>query len=147
MQSVIFKVNVVYYCSVAKLCLTLCDPVDCSTPGFPGLHYLLKFVQFHIHWWVWATDELVMLSDHLIFCHPLLLLPSIFPNESSLHQSNAPQPPQKNPTRIIVHFPTLVPKVKSEKQTLMHKTNKNAYVWDLEKWYRWTCLQEIETQM
>ena len=27
-------------CSVAKLCLTLCDPMDCSTPGFPVLHYL-----------------------------------------------------------------------------------------------------------
>ena len=27
-------------CSVAKLCLTLCDPMNCSTPGFPVLHYL-----------------------------------------------------------------------------------------------------------
>ena len=27
------------YCSVARLCLTLCDPMDCSTPGFPVLHY------------------------------------------------------------------------------------------------------------
>ena len=82
-----------------------------------------------------------MLSDHLILCHPLVLLPSIFPsirifpNESSLHQGNAPHAPQK-PTRIIVHLPILVPKVKSEKQPLMHKTNKNAYMWDLEKWYR-----------
>ena len=36
--------------SVAQLCLTLCDPVDCSTPGFPVLPYLLEFVQTHVHW-------------------------------------------------------------------------------------------------
>ena len=32
-------------CSVAKSLLTLCDPMDCSTPGFPILHYLLEFAQ------------------------------------------------------------------------------------------------------
>ena len=37
-------------CSVAQMCLTLCDPMDCCTPGFPVLHHLLKFVQTHIHW-------------------------------------------------------------------------------------------------
>ena len=36
-------------CSVIKLCPTLCDPTDCSTPGFPVLHYLPKFVQTHVH--------------------------------------------------------------------------------------------------
>ena len=34
-------------CSVSESCLTLCDPMDCSTPGFPGLHYLLVFAQTH----------------------------------------------------------------------------------------------------
>ena len=38
------------YCSVAKSCLTLCDPMDCSKPGFPVLHYLLEFAQIHVHW-------------------------------------------------------------------------------------------------
>ena len=37
-------------CSVTKSCLTLCDPVDCSTPGFPVLHYLQDFAQTHVHW-------------------------------------------------------------------------------------------------
>ena len=37
-------------CSVAKSYLTLCDPMDCSTPGFPVLHYLLEFAQAHVHW-------------------------------------------------------------------------------------------------
>ena len=35
---------------VAKWCLTLCDPMDCSTPGFPVLHYFPEFAQTHIHW-------------------------------------------------------------------------------------------------
>ena len=51
--------------SVTKPCPTLCDPIDCSTPGFPVLHYLLEFAQIHVHW-------VVMLSNHLILCHPLL---------------------------------------------------------------------------
>ena len=37
------------YCPVAKSCLTLCDPMDCSTPGFPVLHNLLEFAQTHVH--------------------------------------------------------------------------------------------------
>ena len=47
--------------------------MDCSRPGFPVLHIsqnLLKFTSF----------ELVMSSNHLILCHPLLLLPSFFPS-------------------------------------------------------------------
>ena len=64
-------------------CLNLCNPMDCSTPGFAILHYLLEFAQTHVHW-------PVMPSNHLILCCPLLLLPSIFPsirvfsNESAL---------------------------------------------------------------
>ena len=37
-------------CSVAKSCSTLCDPMDCSTPGSSVLHYLSKFAQIHVHW-------------------------------------------------------------------------------------------------
>ena len=36
-------------CLVAHLCPTLCDPMDCSVPGFPVLHHLLEFVQTHVH--------------------------------------------------------------------------------------------------
>ena len=35
---------------MAKLCLTLCDPMDCSTQGFLILHCLPKFAQTHVHW-------------------------------------------------------------------------------------------------
>ena len=51
----------------------LCDPMDCSTPGFPVLHYLPEFAHF-------MYTESVMLSNHLILCRPLLHLPSIFPS-------------------------------------------------------------------
>ena len=37
-------------CSVTKLFLTLWDPMDCSMPGLPVLHYFLEFAQTHVHW-------------------------------------------------------------------------------------------------
>ena len=46
--------------------------MDCGTPGFPVLHYLPEFAHF-------MYTESVMLSNHLILCHPLHL-PSIFPS-------------------------------------------------------------------
>ena len=36
-------------CSVAQLCPTLCDLMDCGTPGSPALHYLPEFAQTHVH--------------------------------------------------------------------------------------------------
>ena len=67
-----------FYCSicchsVSQSCLTLCDPMDCSMPDFPVLNRLPAFAQTHVH-------RLRMPSNHLILCHPLLLLPSIFPS-------------------------------------------------------------------
>ena len=38
------------FSSVAQLCLTLWDPMDCRMPGFPVLHYLTEFTQIHVHW-------------------------------------------------------------------------------------------------
>ena len=37
------------FSSVAQSCLTLCDPKDCSTPGFPIHHYLPELAQTHVH--------------------------------------------------------------------------------------------------
>ena len=37
-------------CSVTQLCPTLCDPMDCSTPGFPVGHHLPELAQTHVHW-------------------------------------------------------------------------------------------------
>ena len=48
-------------CSVAQWCPTLCDPMNCSTPGFLVLHHLLDFAQTHVHW----------VSDAIQPSHPL----------------------------------------------------------------------------
>ena len=39
----------VQFSSVAQSCLTLCDPMDCSTPGFPVHHQLPELAQAHVH--------------------------------------------------------------------------------------------------
>ena len=52
---------------------TLCDPMDCSMPGFPIYHQLPELAQTHV-------IKSLMPSNHLILCCPLLLLPSTFPN-------------------------------------------------------------------
>ena len=44
------SVGVFVVVQFAQSCLTLCDPMNCSTPGFPILHYLLEFAQIHAHW-------------------------------------------------------------------------------------------------
>ena len=72
------------FSSGAHSCPTLCDPMDCSTPGLPVHHQLPEFTQTHVHW----------ISDAIQLSHPLmslLLLLSIFPSirvfstESALH--------------------------------------------------------------
>ena len=44
-------------CSVLKLCPTYCDPLDCSSPGFPVLHHLLELAQTHMHWFGYAIQS------------------------------------------------------------------------------------------
>ena len=73
------------FSSVTQLCLTLCDPMDYSTPGLPVHHQLPELTQTHVH----HISEGIQLSHPR---HPFLLLPVIFPNiqvfsnESSLRQ-------------------------------------------------------------
>ena len=72
------------FSSVAQSSLTLCDPMDCSMPGFPVHHQLLKLAQIHVH----------QVGDAIQPSHPLsppspptFNLPGIrvFSNESVLH--------------------------------------------------------------
>ena len=76
-----YNVAVVCGYSFMQLRLTCCDPRYCSMPGFPVLH---RLTQIHIHW-------VMMLSNHITHCCPLLLLPSIclnisvFSNKSAFH--------------------------------------------------------------
>ena len=63
----------VQFSSVAQLCLTLCNSMNCSMPGLP------------VHQQPWSLPKLmsiesVMPSNHLILCHPFLLPPSVFPS-------------------------------------------------------------------
>ena len=38
------------FCSVSRSCLTLCNPMDCSTPGFHVHHLFPELAQIHVHW-------------------------------------------------------------------------------------------------
>ena len=62
----------VQFSSVTQSCPTLCDPMNCSKPSLSitSSQSLLKLMSI----------ELVMPSNHLVLCCPLLLLPSIFPS-------------------------------------------------------------------
>ena len=76
--SVKLLILAVVCCSAAKSCPTPCDPMKCSTPGFPVLHYLLQFTQMHIHW----------VGDVIQPSHPLL----------------APSPPALNLSTYHIHL-------------------------------------------
>ena len=62
-----------FCCSVPQWCLTLSHPRDCSMPSFPVLHHLPEIAGL-------MSIESVTPSNHLVLCHLLLLLPSIFPS-------------------------------------------------------------------
>ena len=61
------------FSSVAQLCPTLCDPMNCSMPGVPVHHQLPEVTQTHVH----RVGDAI---HHLILCRPLLLLPPIPPS-------------------------------------------------------------------
>ena len=63
----------VQFSSVTQSRPTLCDPMNRSTPGLPAHHQFPESTKP-------MSIELVMPSNHLIFCRPLFLLPSIFPS-------------------------------------------------------------------
>ena len=67
------------FSSVTQLCPTLCDPMDCSTPGLPVHRQLPESTQTHVHW----------VGDAIQPSHPLLLLPSIFPSIRVLSNESA----------------------------------------------------------
>ena len=58
--------------SVAYSCLTLCDPMNCSTPGLPAHHQLPEFTETHVH----------QVSDAIQPSHPLLSSSPLAPNPS-----------------------------------------------------------------
>ena len=83
-STVMFSLESNLVSSVTQTCLTLCDPLNHSTPGLPVITNSRSSLKF-------MPIKSVMLSSHLILCRPLLLLPPIppsirvFSNESTLH--------------------------------------------------------------
>ena len=73
-------------CSVTKLCLTLCDLMECSTPGFLVLHYLLEFAETHVHWVGDAIQPSYPLSSHSPPAFNLSQHEGLFHWVSSSHQ-------------------------------------------------------------
>ena len=69
------KKNSVQFSSVAQLCLTLCKPMNCSTPGLPVHHQLPEFTQTHVH----------RVGDAIQPSHPLLSPSPPAPNPSQHH--------------------------------------------------------------
>ena len=66
-------------CSFAKSWLTLCDPMDCNTPGSSVLHYLLEFAQIHVPW---VSDAILTISSSATpfsFCPQSFLASGSFP--------------------------------------------------------------------
>ena len=66
----LYSNNVVQFSSVAQPCLTLCNPMDCSIPGSPVLHYLQEFVQIY----VLSISDAIQPSHLLSPSSPLTLL-------------------------------------------------------------------------
>ena len=72
------------FSSVTQLCPTLCNPMDCSKPGYLSITNSQNSLKL-------ISVESVMPSNHFILCRPLLLPPSVFPSirvyfsESVLH--------------------------------------------------------------
>ena len=99
----------VQFSSIAQLCLTLCNPMDCSMPGLPVHHQLPESTQT-------LPIESVMRSNHFILCHLLLLLPSIFPSIRVFSNESSPRikwpkywsfsfnfsPPNEHPGQIFM---------------------------------------------
>ena len=70
-------------CLVTQSCLTLCNPMDCSTPGFPILYYLPEFAQTQVHW----VSDAIPQSHSLSSLSPALNLSQhqVFSSELALH--------------------------------------------------------------
>ena len=71
------------FSSVAHLCLTLCDPMNCSTPGLPVHHQLPEFTQTHVH----RVGDAIQTSHPLLSPSPPVPIPPsirVFSNESTL---------------------------------------------------------------
>ena len=105
------------WCSVTESLMTLCDPMNCSTPGFPVHHQLPEFTQTHVHW----------VGNDIQPSHPL----------------SSPSPPAPNPSQYQ-SFPMSQLFAWGGQSTgvsaLASFLPKNTQVWSSE-WTGWISLQ------
>ena len=76
-KAVVHVIRLVQFSSVAQSCPTLCNPMNCSTPGLPVHRQLLEFTQTHVHW----THAIQQSSSVIPFssCCQSLPAPESFP--------------------------------------------------------------------
>ena len=124
-------------CSVAKLCLTLCDPMDCSLPGFPVLYYLSKFAQTLVRWvddairWTWIKFFFFLTLQYCIGF-------PIYQNESAtgVHVFPILNPP---PSSLPIPSLWVVPVHQPQASSIIHRT------WTGNSFHTWyfTCFNAI----
>ena len=127
----------VHFSPVTQSCLTLCDPMNCSTPGPPSITNSWSSLKL-------MSIESVMPSSHLILCHPLLLLPpippaSVFSNESTLRMrwpkywsfSFSISPSKEHPGLISFRMDwlNLLAVQGTLKSLLQHRSSKASILW------------------
>jgi len=86
MSNLLLNLSVNLNSSVTQSCLTLCDPIECSTPGLPVHHQLLEFTHTHVHWVGDATQPSHPLSSPSPPALNLSQNQGLFQWVSSLHQ-------------------------------------------------------------
>ena len=118
------------YCWVANSCTTLCDPMDCSMPGLPVPHYLLGFVQTHVHW---GSDAIQTSHPLLSFCLQSFPASGSFPM-SRLFAVHISCPYKKGKSG---HRPTRIWKAPCEdegKERVTHQEAKGCQGWLANHW-------------
>ena len=115
--SIFIRSSTICCCSITRLCLTPCDRMDYSTPGFPVLHHLLEFAQTHVHW----VDDAIQPSHPLLPISPLILNLSqhqgLVQWVSSSHQVGASASPWVLPMNIQGWFSLIWKGTKSDGKT------------------------------
>ena len=141
------SVSSVQFFSVTQSCPTLCDPMNCSTPGLHVHHQLLEFTQTHVH----RVSDAIQPSHPLL--SPLLLLPippsiRVFSNESTLCMRWPSISPSKDHPELIsfrMDWLDLLAVQETLKSLLQHhsskvsslqlslQSNSHIHTWPLEK--------------
>ena len=92
-----------YCCSGAELCPTLCDPVDCSPPGFPVLHFLQEFAQIHVH----RVRDAIQLAHALLPPSPLVV--NLFASAGHVRAAGLIPGSERSPEGVWQPIPVFLP--------------------------------------